>query len=165
MVKLNKLCLNASKTKFMVFDCLDHLDVIDITTDNNSMLTIKEQKISIKKYLGLILDHKLQFHEHIEYIKKKIAKRIDAMYKSKNLLPLKYRKMFANSLMLPQFDYLDIIWCRAGKTKLKELDILYKKTAKIALDYDIRGSLIKVYCDMKWLPLHLRRQLHLSTYM
>ena len=49
----------------MAFDCLDNLDVIDITTDNNS-----EQKIRIKKYLGLILDHKLQFHEHIEYIKK-----------------------------------------------------------------------------------------------
>ena len=95
------------------------------------MLTIMEQKIRIKKYLRLILDHKLQFHEHREYIKKKIAKRIGAMYKSKNLLPLKYRKMFANSLMLPQFDYLDLIWCRAGKTKLKELDILYnKKTAK-----------------------------------
>ena len=110
-LSVNKLCLNASKTKLMVFDCLDNLDFIDITTDNNSMLTIKEQKIRIKKYLGLILDHKLQFNEHIEYIKKKIAKRIGAMYKSKNFLPLKYRKMFANSLMLPQFDYLDIIWC------------------------------------------------------
>ena len=56
--------------------------------------------------------------------------------------------------MLPQFDYLDVIWCREGKTKLKELDILYTKTAKIALDYDItiRESSVKVYCVMKWLP-------------
>ena len=54
----------------MVFDCLDSLDVINITTDNNFMLTIKEQKIMIKNYLGLILDHKLQLHDHIEYIKK-----------------------------------------------------------------------------------------------
>ena len=87
------------------------------------------------------------------------------MYKSKNLLPLKYRKMFANSLMLPLFDYLDIIWCRATKTKLKELDILYKKTAKIALNSDMQESSVKVYHDMNWLPLDLRRQLHLSTYM
>ena len=62
----------------------------------------------------------MQFHEHIEYIKKKIAKRIGSMYKSQNLLPLKYCKMYAYSLMLPRFDYLDIIWCQAGKTKLKE---------------------------------------------
>ena len=66
---------------------------------------------------------------------------------------------------MPQFDYLDIIWCKAGKHKLNELDILYKKAAKIALDYDMQESSDKVYRDMKWLPLHLRRQLHLSVYM
>ena len=36
--------------------------------------------------------------------------------------------------MLPQFDYLDIKCCRAAKTKLNSLDILYKKVAKIGLD-------------------------------
>ena len=53
----------------------------------------------------------------------------------------------------------------SSRGKLKGLDILYKKTAIFFLDYDERESFIKVYCDMKWLPLHLRRQLHLSTYM
>ena len=42
---------------------------------------------------------------------------------------------------------------------------IYKKIAKIALDYDILESSKKVYEDMIWLPLHLRRQLHMSTYM
>ena len=72
--------------------------------------------------------------------------------------------MFANSLMLPYFDYLDIIWGKTTITNLNGLDILYKKIAKIALDYDMLESSMKVYQDMKWLPLHLRRQLHLSTY-
>ena len=63
------------------------------------------------------------------------------------------------------FDYLSIIWCKTSVTKLQELDVLYKKVAKIALDYDRTENSIKVYCDMKWLPLHLRRQLHLSNYM
>ena len=87
------------------------------------------------------------------------------MYGSKNLLPLKFRKMFANALMLPQFDYLDIIWSKTFKYRLKELDILYKKVAKIALDVKVRESSIEVYKNMDWLPLHLRRQLHLSAYM
>ena len=56
------------------------------------------------------------------------------MYRSKSLLPIRYRKMFANALMIPQFDYLDIIYNRANKCKLKELDIIYKKVAKIALN-------------------------------
>ena len=92
-------------------------------------------------------------------------KRIGAMYRSKSLLPIRYRKMFANALMLPQFDYLDTIYNRASKTKLAELDTLYKKIAKIVLNVPQTESSINVYRDMKWLPLHLRRQLHLSNYM
>ena len=73
--------------------------------------------------------------------------------------------MFANALMLPQFDYLDTIYNKGSKTKLAELDTLYKKVAKIALDVPKTESTLNVYKDMKWLPLHLRRQLHLSNYM
>lgn len=87
------------------------------------------------------------------------------MYRSKNLLPTKHMKMFANALMLPQFDYLDIIYCKTGITKLTELDLLYRKVAKIALDVPITESSLNVYTDIKWLPLHLRRQVHLSAYM
>ena len=67
--------------------------------------------------------------------------------------------------MIPYFDYLDIIWNKTYKTNLNELDILYKKVAKIALDYNKLENSMKVYKDMKWLPLHLHRQLHMSTYM
>ena len=77
-------------------------------------------------------------------------------------MPVKYRKMFANSLILPHFDYLDTIYVR---TKLHELDILYKKVAKIDLGIGKTEISINVYRDMKWLPMHLRRQVHLSTYM
>ena len=73
--------------------------------------------------------------------------------------------MFANALILPHFDYLDTIYGRASKTKLNEPDILYKKVAKIALGVDKTESSINVYRDMKWLPLHLRRQVHISSYM
>ena len=54
---------------------------------------------------------------------------------------------------------------RASKTRLTELDILYKKVAKIALDVPKQESSLTVYKDMKWLPLHLRRQLHTSNYV
>ena len=158
----NKLSFNADKTEFMIFDASDDIEKIVVEV-NGVEFTIKECKTT--KYLGLMVDNKLNFKSHIDYIKKKVMKRIGAMYRSKNLLPVKYRKMFANALMLPQFDYLDTIYNRAGKTKLAELDILYKKIAKVALDVPQTESTLSVYKDMKWLPLHLRRQLHLSNYM
>ena len=162
-MQANRLSLNSDKTKVLIFDSNPSHDAILIDVKNDLTLVVCECKS--QKYLGLIVDNKLNFYEHIEYVKKKVAKRIGAMYRSKNLLPLKYRKMFANSLMLPQFDYLDIIWSRTSKYKLKELDIIYKKVAKIALDVDTKESSMEVYKSMQWLPLHLRRQLHLCTYM
>ena len=102
----------------------------------------------------------------VDYLyKKKIQKRIGAMYRGCSLLPVKYRKMFANILILPHFDYLDTIYGRAPKTKLHELDILYKKVAKIALGVEKTESSINFYQDMKWLPLYLRQQIHLSSYV
>ena len=37
-------------------------------------LEIKEEKVRTKKYLGLVLDHKLKFTDHVNYIEKKIAR-------------------------------------------------------------------------------------------
>ena len=72
-LRINKLSLNAKKTKLMIFDNSDQLDTINITIDEDYTFTIKEQKVRIKKYLGLVLDHKLKFDEHIDYIKKKLV--------------------------------------------------------------------------------------------
>ena len=63
-----------------------------------------------------------------------------------------YRKIFANALMQPQFDYLDTIYYRAGITKLIELEQLSRKVAKIALGVFQTLSSSNVYRDMKWLP-------------
>ena len=146
----------------MIFDGID--DTLELSVElSGTFIKISECKVT--KYLGLMLDSKLTFKQHVDYIKQKIMKRLGAMYRSSKLLPVKYRKMFANALMLPQFDYLDTIYCRASKTKLAELDLLYKKVGKIDLGVPQTESSVTMYKDMKWLPLHLRRQLHLSNYM
>ena len=158
-LSVNKLSLNIDKTKILIFDNVQFSVKIKIS-DNYAIKECKSYK-----YLGLIVDNLLKLDLHVDYIKKKIQKRIGAMYRGSSLLPIKYRKMFANSLILPHFDYLDTIYGRASKSKLHELDILYKKVAKIALGVDKTESSINVYKDMRWLPLHLRRQVHLSSYM
>ena len=162
--RVNKLSFNATKTSFLVFDRNPDMETLSIhLTSDSKILYINEVKS--QKYLGLMIDSQLKFQDHVDYVKSKIAKRIGALYRSRSLLPLKYRKMFANALMLPQFDYLDIIWCRATRSQLNSIDTLYKKVAKITLNVDMREPSLNVYQRMKWLPLHLRRQLHLSTYM
>ena len=61
------------------------------------------------KYLGLVVDKNLKFDLHFASIKRKVQKRIGAMYRGSSLLPIKYRAMFSNALILPNFEHLDTI--------------------------------------------------------
>ena len=93
----------------MIFNNLDQLDIINITIDEDYTFTIKEQKVRIKKYLGLVLYHRLKFYEHIDLFKL-VNVLVLPYVQIKKILPLKYCKIFANSLKLPLFGYLDFIW-------------------------------------------------------
>ena len=101
---VNKLSLNIEKTNILIFDNIKF--AVKINLGNG--YAIEECK-SIK-YLGLIVDSLLKFDLHIDHVTSKIQKRIGAMYRGSSLLPIKYRKMFANGLILPHFDYLDTIY-------------------------------------------------------
>ena len=68
---MNKLSLNETKTKYMVFDqkrC----------SSNQITLTINEtvlERVHSIKFLGVLLNHKLDWNEHKIYIKSKISKK------------------------------------------------------------------------------------------
>ena len=106
-LSVNKLSPSTDKTKIIIFDNANFS--VKIHIGNN--YAIKECKSY--KYLGLMVDNLLKFDIHLDYIKKKMKKRIGAMYRGSTLLPVKYKKMSAYSLVLPHFDYLDTIYGRA----------------------------------------------------
>ena len=54
----------------LIFDTSENLDAILVETEQNTTVAIIESKT--QKYLGLMLDYRLKFTDHIiEYIKKK----------------------------------------------------------------------------------------------
>ena len=83
--KSNKLSLNTQNTFYMVF----HRARLK-TIDNSSIDIIMDSHILTKvnsiKYLGIIVDHKLNWLDHITYVKAKISKGICIMYKARKYL-------------------------------------------------------------------------------
>lgn len=66
-LKINKLKLNENKTKIME---------INMTGDENFEINGNTiEKVPHIKYLGFIIDNKIKFNEHIDYICKKIGKK------------------------------------------------------------------------------------------
>ena len=74
------------------------------------------------KYLGVYIDNKLTFREHIEYITKKLNKFCGLVYKVRHLYPMKClllsHKAYARSLI----SYGLLVYGSAAKTYLEMLE-------------------------------------------
>ena len=91
--------------------------------------TIKE--VTKTKFLGVILDNKLRWNEHIIYIAKKISKSVAILKMVKFIFPSDILKMLYYSLVYPYFTYCNIIWSSAAITHLDPLIKLQKKAVRI----------------------------------
>ena len=83
--KANRLSLNTTKTFYLIFHRtrIKHMSgVANRTTMDNTILV----KTSSLKYLGVIVDHKLNWIEHISYVRNKVSKGIGIMYKVRRFL-------------------------------------------------------------------------------
>ena len=82
--KANKLSMNTKKKSFFMIFHRSRIkpNVINkVVIDNHDLTQVKSAK-----YLGVIIDHKLNWIEHISYVKSKISKGIGIMYKARQFL-------------------------------------------------------------------------------
>ena len=87
------------------------------------------------KYLGVIVNETLSWADHIDYVQKKVLKRLGVLKRIKHLLPFHARKLVVNCLISPLFDYGDLVWGdRNNSTLMNGLQILHNKAAKCILD-------------------------------
>ncbi len=126
--KANKLSLNISKTVCILFNQRDtkisHHHTIKI---DNHLIELK----TYAKFLGVTIDNKLNWHEHINNVKGKINSSIYIINRVKNILSKEYLKMLYYSLIHPYLVYGVTLWGGTHLTYLKKLFILQKKAIRI----------------------------------
>ena len=99
---------------------VDHKDIIL----NNYIL----QQVHYTHFLGIIIDDKLKWANHISYIKNKIAKGMGILLKSIKVLKIKVLLQLYNSFVFPYLIYCSDVWGNASDIHLQPLIILQKKT-------------------------------------
>ena len=67
-------------------------------------------QVALQKHLGMFLDYKLNFEEHLKTIVNKINKTIGLLRKFQNFLPRKSLLTIYKSFIRPHLDYGDIIY-------------------------------------------------------
>ena len=119
----NKLKLNASKSKFMIF--FKHPKIIpklNIWANGNQIDEVQEFN-----FLGITIDQNITWTPHIRKISIKISRVIGVLRKLKHIFPQHIFRLIYNSLIHPHLIYGLNLW----GFKHKRITILQKKAIRI----------------------------------
>lgn len=146
----NKLTLNLNKTHFM----LTHSQVV-----NPQPIDIKFNDLSIKqvsevKFLGIIIDSKLQWKSHIQDVTSKLSKITGIMYQIRKSCSIECLKIIYNSLAYPHLLYCSSIWGGTYKTCIDQLFICQKKLIRIMHGCNRLEHTAPIFRELQLLKIH-----------
>ena len=126
-IETNKLSLNIKKTQFMLFHgkrIVDHVPNIVI----NGIAISSTKSI---KFLGVMVDDKLSWKTHIDYISNKVSKSIGVLYKLHNYLDCKTLRGLYFSFIYPYLTYCNEVWGLSYSSYRNRLFLLQKRAVRI----------------------------------
>ena len=147
----NKLSLNISKTKYIIFSSpRKRYDA------NICKLYINEQeleKVNYTKFLGLTIDKHLKWKEHIKTIQCKLSQTLGILYKIKHILERKTLLTIYYSLFYSYLNYGILIWGGAKATILNPLYLSQKKFVRLITNSDYRAHSAPLFKELKLLTI------------
>ena len=149
-LKANKLSLNVKKTYYVVFPRSR------IKTDAHAFITMDKvclQRTDSFKYLGVIIDHKLNWTQHIAYVKNKISKGIGIMYRTRSCLTKRSLKNLYYSYIYPYLIYCIEIWGISPQTHLNPLLLMQKKIVRIMTFSSYYAHTAPIFRDLEILTI------------
>ena len=88
---------------------------------NLSVGGINIQAQSCIKYLGLHIDDKLSFKNHVNDVYTKASKQVNALMRLSNCLDKDTKLLLYNAFILANYEYCPSVWSLCNKTLLKKL--------------------------------------------
>ena len=121
------------------------------------------ENVDCFKYLGIWLDPSLTWSNNTDKLVSTVNKRIGLLRRVRNVLPKHTLNLLYKSLVVPHFDYCDVVWGNACKTYLLRLDKLQNAAGKIILGLPRRYPTELLLNTLGWQKLHDRRSNHLNV--
>ncbi len=89
--------------------------------------TISSSTVSL---LGITIDWKLQFNDHVKFICEKANRKACAMMRLRNILSVDQKLILFNSFLVSQFGYCPLIWMHHGKHTNRVLNSIHKRALR-----------------------------------
>ena len=136
----NKLSLNLHQNNYVTFSSNNLDSTIQIATNGFNI-----EKVNSTKYLGVYIDHHLNWKDDIAYTSK-LSKCTAVIHKTSHVQDTKALTLLYNAIIFPYHNYCVEVWAHTDKTNLYPLLITQKKA-------------ICIVCHAKYLD-HTSRLFH-----
>ena len=105
------------------------------------------------KYLGVIMDDKLNFGDHIKIIENKVARGVGILSKLKHFLPQTILLQLYHTLVHSLLLYGIIIWGNTFPTYMQKLNALKNRAIKAISGTHFRNAVNPIYVQQKILQI------------
>ena len=159
----NKLSLSTTKTKQMIFRTRHKVKKANKAKD--TVLKIVDTPIQIVptyKYLGITLDSTLSLNYHVKSVVNMVAYKTVLLGKIRRYLTEEVAPKIYKIMILPYFDYGDIIYGCSGQDGLDKLQRVQNKCLKMCKGFNIRFGTKELHTVTK---LEARRAAHINNFM
>lgn len=136
----NILALNKVKTCYMLFGKARNITDLKICFDGSSI-----ERVIQFKYLGLIIDDGLTFHDHVNLVKRQIMPFVSLMWRKSKYIPIEKRKQLYNAYVQSHLLYMLPIYSDCAQFKLNELQTLQNRCIKALFRLDRYTSTMFLY--------------------
>ena len=132
----NKLSLNILKTNYMIFTSRNrHIEDIGVKIDNTNI-----ERVYTTKFLGVQIDSKLTWKNHVDYISKKISKCAAIISKARKVLHKSTLINLYYTFAYPYFIYCNIIWGNTYAITNNKLMVIQKRLIRIVTSSPSRAN-------------------------
>lgn len=160
----NSMKNNISKTEILIINKAQaNMKNEEVNVNHEGkQITLKPQPFI--KILGVFIDSQLNWKKQVNHVKKKALNTTRCLHRVNHLLPIKEKINLYNALIVPHFDYADIIWGGCGKTNSSKLQIVQNFAAKSITGNKKSDSATASLQKLKFLTLNQRRTVHESIF-
>lgn len=162
-VSENKLVLNISKTKSIVFGSKHSLrskPQLSLVLNNVVVEQVHETKL-----LGVTLDCNLSWSGHTDRLVQKMGRNISVVKRCSTFLSPQLTKQVLQTLVLSHLDYCSVVWSSTMKTNLEKLQRVQNRAARLALNCTQRANIDTMYRHLSWLKVDKRLTLSLLIFI
>ena len=117
------------------------------------------------KLLGVYIDDKLKFHDHITHICKQAAKQISVLRRFSTILSQNEKMQIFNAFILSNFNYCPLVWHLCGQTDTNKMEKIQERALRFVLnDHNSTYSDLLQRANKPSLYLSRLRKLSIEVY-